>query len=95
MAEAPAGPFVDGNGRLDVAGRMVIQVRLRDRWSYRAIAAELGVAASTVSREIAAHAVEGVYRARDAQRAAATARRRSGNPKLVGGSPLWLGSSTG
>ena len=90
MAEAPAGPFVDGNGRLDVAGRMVIQVRLRDRWSYRAIAAELGVAASTVSREIAAHAVEGVYRARDAQRAAATARRRSGNPKLVPGSPLWL-----
>ena len=91
MAEAPAGPFVDGNGRLDVAGRMVIQVRLRDRWSYRAIAAELGVAASTVSREIAAHAVEGVCRARAAQRAAVTARHRSGNPKLVGGSPLWLG----
>jgi transposase, IS30 family len=62
---------------------------LRDRWSYRAIAAGLGVAASTVSREIGAHAIEGTYRARDAQRAAVRARRRSGNPKLVRGSRLW------
>jgi len=88
-AEAPAGPFRDGNGRLDLAGRLLIQFRLRDRWSYRAIAAGLGVAASTVSREIAAHAIDGTYRARDAQRAAVRARRRSGNPKLVRGSRLW------
>ena len=88
-AEAPAGPFLDANGRLDLAGRVVIQIRLRERCSYRRIAAELGVAASTVSREIAAHALDGTYRAKDAQRAAVMARRRSGNPKLVPGSPLW------
>jgi IS30 family transposase len=88
-AEAPAGRFLDGNGRLDLAGRVLIQIRLRERCSYRRIAAELGVAASTVSREIAAHAVQGTYRARDAQRAAVTARHRTGNPKLVPGSDLW------
>jgi IS30 family transposase len=74
---------------LDLVGRLLIQFRLRDGWSYRLIAAELGVAPSTVSREIAGHAVDGVYRARDAHRAAVTARRRSGNPKLVPGSPVW------
>ena len=42
-AEAPAGPFLDGNGRLDLAGRVLIQIRLRERCSYRRIAAELGV----------------------------------------------------
>ncbi len=88
-AEAPAGPFVDANGRLELTGRVVIQIRLRERCSYRRIAAELGVAASTVSREIAAHAAEGTYRATDAHRAAVGARRRSGNPKLVPGSDLW------
>jgi IS30 family transposase len=87
--QAPAGPFVDVNGRLELDGRVVIQIRLREGCSYRAIAAELGVAPSTVSREIAAHAVDGTYRARDAQRAAVKARRRSGNPKLVPSSPVW------
>jgi len=88
-AEAPEGPFLDANGRLDLAGRVLIQIRLREGCSYRAIAAELGVAPSTMSREIAAHAVDGTYRAKDAQRAAVRARRRSGNPKLVPGSRLW------
>lgn len=88
-ALAPDGPFTQGNGRLDLAGRMLIQIRLRERCSYRRIAAELGVAASTVSREIAAHLLEGVYRARDAHRAAVQARHRSGNPKLVRGSRVW------
>ena len=87
--EAPVGPFLDGSGRLDLAGRVVIQIRLRERCSYRGIAAELGVAPSTVSREIATHALEGTYRAQAAQRAAVRARRRSGNPKLVPDSPLW------
>jgi transposase, IS30 family len=87
--EAPAGPFLDGNGRLDLAGRVVIQIRLRERCSYRAVAAELGVAASTVSREIATHTVDGKYRAVDAQRAAVRDRHRTGNPKLVPGSRLW------
>lgn len=88
-AEAPAGPFLDRNGRLDEAGRVVIQIRLREGCSYRKIAAELGVAPSTVSREIGAYAVDGVYRAKLAQRAAVRARHRSGNPKLVAGSELW------
>jgi IS30 family transposase len=88
-AEAPAGPFLEGNGRLDLAGRVLIQIRLRERCSYRKIAAELGVAASTVSREIAAHTVEGKYRASHAQRLAVRARHRTGNPKLVVGSRLW------
>jgi len=88
-AEAPQGPLLDGNGRLDLAGRLVIQIRLREGCSYRRIAAELGVAASTVSREIATRTVEGVYRARDAHRAAVRARHRTGNPKLVPGSDLW------
>jgi len=88
-AEAPAGPFLEGNGRLDLAGRVLIQIRLRERCSYRKIAAELGVAASTVSREIAAHTVEGKYRASHAQRVAVRARHRTGNPKLVVGSRLW------
>ena len=87
--EAPAGPFLDGNGRLDLAGRVVIQIRLREHCSSRGIAAELGVAPSTVSREIAAHAVAGKYRAVDAHRVAVRARHRSGNPKLVTGSRLW------
>jgi len=87
--EAPPGPLLDGNGRLDLAGRLLIQLRLRDRCSYRAIAVELGVAASTVSREIAAHAVDGRYRGVEAHRGAVRARRRSGNPKLVPGSRLW------
>ena len=89
QAEAPAGLFLDGNGRLDLAGRVLIQIRLRERCSYRGIAAELGVAASTVSREIAAHTVDGKYRASDAHRVALRARHRTGNPKLVPGSPLW------
>jgi len=88
-AEAPEGPFLDSNGRLDLAGRVLIQIRLREACSYRRIATGLGVAASTVSREIAAHTVDGKYRAADAQRAAVRARHRTGNPKLVPGSQLW------
>jgi IS30 family transposase len=88
-AEAPAGPFLDGNGRLDLAGRVVIQIRLREHCSYRGIAAELGVAPSTVSREIATHAVDGKYRAVDAHRAAVRDRHRTGKAKLVPGSRLW------
>jgi len=87
--EAPAGPFLDGNGRLDLAGRVVIQIRLREHCSYRGIAAELGVAPSTVSREIATHAVDGKYRAVDAHRAAVRDRHRTGKAKLVPGSRLW------
>ena len=87
--EAPPGPLLTGTGRLDLAGRLLIQFRLHDGWSYRAIALELGVAVSSVSREIASYAVDGKYRGVQAHRAAVKARHRSGNPKLVPGSRLW------
>jgi len=88
QAEALEGPFVDGAGRLVLLGRVVIQIRLRERCSYRRIAAELGVAASTVSREVAAASVEGRYRAVLAQRRALRCRHRVGRVKLSQGSQL-------
>lgn len=84
----PAGPYVDENGRLDLTGRTVIQVRLAERQGYRRIAAELGVAPSTVSREVGAYLVGGVYRAKPAHQAALAARARPKPGKLVPGS--WL-----
>ena len=84
----PGGPYVDHNGRLDLTGRTVIQVRLAERRSYRRIAAEIGVVASTVAREVAAYAAEGKYRAKVAHRAAVAARARPKPGKLVPGS--WL-----
>lgn len=84
----PGGPYVDVNGRLDLTGRTVIQVRLAERRTYRQIAAEIGVAASTVSREIAAHAADVAYQAKTAHRAALAARARPKPGKLVPG--CWL-----
>ena len=84
----PGGPYVDHNGRLDLTGRTVIQVRLAEQRSFGQIAAELGVVASTVSREVAAHAVDGWYRAKSAHRAALAARARPKPRKLAPGS--WL-----
>lgn len=84
----PGGPYVDGNGRLDLTGRTVIQVRLAEKRSYRQIAAEIGVVASTVTREVAGHQVEGVYRAKVAHRAAVAARARPKPGKLAPGSRL-------
>lgn len=84
----PGGPYVDENGRLDLTGRTVIQVRLGEQRSFRRIAAEIGVVASTVSREVAAHAVDGSYRAKPAHRAALAARARPKPGKLVPGSRL-------
>jgi transposase len=72
----PDGPYVDGNGRLDLTGRTVIQVRLREQRTHREIAAEIGVAASTVCREVAGHRIGGVYRAKVAHRTAVAARSR-------------------
>ena len=82
------GPYVDDNGRLDLTGRTVIQVRLAERWTLRRIAAEIGVAASTVSREVAGHQVDGRYRAKLAHRAALAGRTRPKRGKLVPGG--WL-----
>ena len=84
----PGGPYVDENGRLDLTGRTVIQVRLGEQRSFRRIAAEIGVVVSTVSREVAAHAVGGSYRAKPAHRAALAARARPKPGKLAPGSRL-------
>ena len=79
----PGGPYVDANGRLDLTGRTVIQVRLAEQRTYRQIAAEIGVVASTVCRELAVHRGEGMYRAKAAHRAALAARARPKPGKLV------------
>ena len=85
---APLGPYVDGNGRLGLVGRLVIQLRLREHRSYRQIAAEVGVAPSTVSREVTGRLVRGRYCAQKAHRQALRARRRPRTGKLDPGSPL-------
>ena len=62
-------PRDKGNGnRLDFADRVLIEARVRDGISLRGIARELGVSASTVSREIARNSLDGVYSSRRGQR---------------------------
>lgn len=65
-----------GRGRLTLADREEISLGLRGGQSFAAIAARLGKATSTVSREVAANGGRGDYRAwRAHQRARARARR--------------------
>jgi IS30 family transposase len=54
-------PSTSGSYRLGLAQRIVIRCRLTDRVSLRRIAAELGVAPSTVSREVARGTRRGHY----------------------------------
>ena len=77
----------DGQGRLTLAGRILIEVRVGDRVPPSQIAAELGVHRSTVSREV--KRCPGRYRAQPAQRLADWSRRRPKDRKLVLGTPLW------
>jgi len=77
----------DGQGRLTLAGRILIEVRVGDRVPPSQIAAELGVHRSTVSREM--KRCPGRYRAQPAQRLADWSRRRPKDRKLVLGTPLW------
>ena len=64
---------------LTVVDRTTIEVRLRDGWGIRAIAAALGRSAGTISDEIARHRDAGFgYLAEAAQAGAAAARRMSG-----------------
>ena len=68
--------WVPGPGRLTLADREEISIGLRAGESFTAIAARLGRAVSTVSREVAASGGRGQYRAwRAHQRAGARARR--------------------
>ena len=70
---------------LTVVDRTTIEVRLRDGWGIRAIAAALGRSAGTISDEIARHRDAGFgYLAEAAQAGAAAARRMSGRkPRLA------------
>lgn len=85
----PDGDYLDHNGRLTVTGRTVIGIRLRERRSYTAIADEVGVHRSTISREIRRGSVAGHYQTRQAQRRADQRRRRPKPVKLRPGTPLW------
>lgn len=84
----PEGDWVDGNGRLTQAGRMVIAIRLSEGRGDTWIAAELGVARSTVWRERQRGSVEGKYRWRPAQTRADQARKRPKPGKLAPGSAV-------
>ncbi|MHC9297517.1 IS30 family transposase [Mycobacterium sp. LTG2003] len=68
---------------LQLADRLVIADGLTAGLSYTAIANKLGRNKSTVSREVAAHRVEGLYLPYQADAAAAAARSRPKQSKLV------------
>jgi IS30 family transposase len=84
-----------GPGRLTLADREEISLGLRSRESFTTIAARLGRATSTVSREVAANGGRGDYRAwRAHQRARARARRpkpfKLSCARLVTQVTIWL-----
>jgi len=68
--------------RLSLDERVEIRVKLEAGWSFRAIAAELGRAPSTVSREVAAHGGRGGYAPMRAHRQAREDARRPKDSKL-------------
>ena len=81
------GPRRSPGERLDLARRAVIEVRLRDGRSMREIAREIGVAHTTVSREVRRHVgPDGRYRAGRAQREADASARRP-RPRRVEANP--------
>jgi transposase, IS30 family len=71
-----------GPGRLTLADREEISLGVRAGDSFTAIAARLGKAVSTVSREVAGNGGRGDYRAWRAHRRAAENTRRPKTPKL-------------
>jgi len=87
--------WVPGPGRLSLADREEISIGLRAGESFTAIAAGLGRAVSTVSREVAGGGGRGEYRAwRAHQRAGARARRpkacKLACPRLAAQVSGWL-----
>jgi transposase, IS30 family len=90
-----AGGWVPGPGRLTLADREEITLGLHAGESFTAIAARLGKAVSTVSREVAANGGRERYRAwRAHQRAREQARRPKGcklaRPELAAQVTSWL-----
>jgi IS30 family transposase len=75
--------WVPGPGRLTLADREEITVGLHGGESFTVIAARLGKAVSTVSREVAANGGRGGYRAWRAHQRARQRARRPKTPKLA------------
>jgi IS30 family transposase len=75
--------WVPGPGRLTLADREEITLGLHGGESFTVIAARLGKAVSTVSREVAANGGRGGYRAWRAQQRACEQARRPKVPKLA------------
>ena len=75
--------WVPGPGRLTLADREEITLGLHVRESFTAIAARLGKAVSTVSREVAANGGREGYRAWRAHQRAREQARRPKTPKLA------------
>ena len=75
--------WVPGPGRLTLADREEITLGLHARESFTAIAARLGKAVSTVSREVAANGGREGYRAWRAHQRAREQARRPKAPKLA------------
>jgi IS30 family transposase len=78
----PAGAVISER-YLSLDDRLVIADGLVNKHTLTAIAAGIGKNKSTVSREVAAHSVEGVYLPHQAHRDAATARARPKASKLL------------
>jgi transposase, IS30 family len=75
--------WVPGPGRLTLADREEITIGLHAGQSFTAIAARVGKAVSTVSREVAANGGRGAYRAWRAHQRAREQARRPKTPKLA------------
>jgi transposase, IS30 family len=75
--------WVPGPGRLTLADREEITLGLHAGESFTVIAARLGKAVSTVSREVAANGGRGAYRAWRAHQRAREQARRPKTPKLA------------
>jgi IS30 family transposase len=84
----PGEGWVDAQGRLTQAGRVLIQVRTRDGWCPARIAAEMGVHRATVGRELVRNTVDGRYQAARAHAMMRQRRRRPKPVKLAPGTPL-------
>ena len=76
--------WTPGPGRLRLADREEITIGLHAGQSFTAIAARLGKAVSTISREVAANGGREGYRAWRAQQHAREQARRPKTPKLAG-----------
>jgi IS30 family transposase len=86
--------WVPGPGRLTLADREEITLGVHAGESFTAIAARLGKATSTVSREVAANGGRASYRAWRAHQRARERARRPKTPKLA--HPPWpTGSAAG